>query len=152
MKLRTLVILPAIAITVICGCNSAQKEAEKLLESANYDFVHGRYDIALASIDSLRKLYPNAIEVRKQALDLQQRISLKKAQEEAEEADKMYQIANRDYEVMKKALKRSGGNFTQEEADELTRRRIERDSMKIRLDTQFAKIRYIHRRQMEKTK
>ena len=152
MKLRTLVILPAIAITAICGCNSAQKEAEKLLESANYDFVHGRYDIALASIDSLRKLYPIGIAVRKQALDLQQRLSLKKAQEEAEEADKMYQIANRDYEVMKKALERSGGNFTQEEADELTRRRIERDSMKIRLDTQFAKIRYIHRRQMEKTK
>lgn len=137
---------------VACGRDKTQDEAARLLENANYDFLHGRYEIALAAIDSLRILYPNAIEVRKQAVELKQEIALRKAQEDAEEADKMYQIANRDYEVMKKAFDNSGGSFTQEEVAELTRRRIERDSMKIRLDVQFAKIRYIHRRQMEKTR
>lgn len=149
-KLKTIII--SLAAVAVCGCNSAQKEAEELLESANYDFVHGRYDIALDAIDSLRKIYPNAIEARKQALELQQRIALKKAQEEAEEADKMYQIASRDYEVMRKAVEKSGANAPREQIDELTRRRIERDSMKILMDTQFAKIRYIHRRQMQNNK
>ena len=151
MKSKTLIISLA-AAAAVCGCNSTQKEAEKLLESANYDFVHGRYDIALDAIDSLRKIYPNAIEVRKQALELQQRIALKKAQEDAEEADKLHQIASRDYEVMRKAAEKSGAYATQEQIDELTRRRIERDSMKIVMDTQFAKIRYIHRRQLQNDK
>ncbi len=49
-------------------------------------------------------------------------------------------------------MEKSGAYATQEQIDELTRRRIERDSMKIVMDTQFAKIRYIHRRQLQNDK
>ena len=63
-----------------CG-DSTRQQAESLLKQAGYDFEHGRYDMALATIDSLRKKYPDMVEVRRKALTLYQDISLKKAQD-----------------------------------------------------------------------
>lgn len=58
----------ALAVTAImaaCGENRAKAEADKLLEQAEAEFDNNQYDKALATIDSLRKVYPNAIETRK---------------------------------------------------------------------------------------
>jgi outer membrane protein assembly factor BamD (BamD/ComL family) len=57
------------AATLSCKPD-AQCEAEQLLESASRLFAEKQYNKALWKIDSLRKVYPTAIEVRKKALKL----------------------------------------------------------------------------------
>ena len=65
-------------VLVACGSNT-QKEAERLLQQANEQFTQKRYDRALITLDSLRKVYPGAIDTRKQALKLRQSIELKRS-------------------------------------------------------------------------
>lgn len=150
MKTRTLIAVAAVMMATACT-NSAQREAEKLLETATYDFEHGRYDIAMQSIDSLRKMYPSAIETRKKALALYQRVSLKQAQETLDDTDKKLQTAIKEYERLKATVDEHKAMLTAtaEELDRLTLKRIERDSLQTQFDVQCAKIKYIHKKQKE---
>lgn len=138
------------AALTACG-DSTRQQAESLLKQAGYDFEHGRYDMALASIDSLRKKYPDMVEVRRKALTLYQDISLKKAQEALEETDHMLREANTTYEMMKETVARKKAELkvTAEELNTLTLMRMRRDSLQTAFDTQCAKIKYIHRKQKE---
>ena len=71
------------AITLVlasCGGSDSQKAAEDMLKQAEKYFSEGYYDRAKIAIDSLRKVYPGAVETRKKALKLFQDISLKEAQ------------------------------------------------------------------------
>lgn len=150
-KLRLFVIL-FIAATLMASCGgSAQQKAEELLRQADFDFEHGHYDMALASIDSLRKIYPNAVDVRRRALVLYQNISLKQAQEDLERTDRLLQVARRDYEYIKREVekRRSDLNATAEQLQTLTLTKMKLDSLQVRFDMQCAKIKYIHKRQKE---
>ena len=81
MTMRRLVLSAMAAVMLLsCGENSAQKQAEEMLSKAGTCYEQGQYDEALTVIDSLRKIYPNAIDTRKKALRLYQDIELKKAQ------------------------------------------------------------------------
>lgn len=140
----------AVAAVAMAACtNSAQREAEKLLETAEYDFEHGRYDIALQAIDSLRKVYPSAVETRKKALDLFQRVSLKKAQDDLESTDRQLQLSIKEYERMKAIVDehKAALKATAEELNSLTLKRMERDSLQAHFDVLCAKIKYIHKKQ-----
>ena len=77
-------VLSATALLMLwsCGGNEAQKQAEEMLEKAGVCFEQGQYDEALTVIDSLRKIFPSAIDTRKKALKLYQDIELKKTQQE----------------------------------------------------------------------
>ena len=70
------VMLLALLLTA-CGNNTSKQEAEQLLSQANTLYEQGDYSQALAAIDSLRKVYPNAVDTRKKALTLYQNIELK---------------------------------------------------------------------------
>lgn len=149
MKLRLLVISLATALMAACGGNSAQQDAEEMLKQANFDYEHGHYDMALAAIDSLRKIYPNAIEVRRKALALYQNISLRQAQEDLELTDSLLKEAKSDYEFVKNEVgkRRDELRATAEELETVTLMKIKVDSLQTRYDVQCAKIRYIHKRQ-----
>ena len=67
-------------LAVACKDNR-QQQAEQLLQQAEEQFGASDYQAALSTIDSLRKVYPNAINTRKKALKLYQDIELTKAQE-----------------------------------------------------------------------
>lgn len=139
-----------VAAAAMAACtNSAQREAEKLLETAEYDFEHSRYDIALQTIDSLRRMYPSAVETRKKALDLYQRVSLKKAQDDLANTDKLLQVSIKEYERMKAIVDehKTALKATAEELNALTLKRIERDSLQAQFDVLCAKIKYIHKKQ-----
>ena len=58
-------------LSVACKDNR-QQQAEQLLLQAGELFEAGQYQEALSTIDSLRKVYPNAIDTRKAALKLYQ--------------------------------------------------------------------------------
>lgn len=149
-KLRLSIILFAAAVLASCG-GSAQQKAEELLRQADFDFEHGHYDMALASIDSLRKIYPNAVDVRRRALVLYQNIALKQAQEDLEQTDRLLQVARRDYDYIKREVekRRSDLNATAEQLRTMTLTKIKLDSLQVRFDMQCAKIKYIHKRQKE---
>ena len=138
------------AMLVACG-NNRQKEAEMFLQKADRLFEQQQYDRALIVIDSLRKVYPSAIETRKQALRLQQNIELKRSQEELAVIDSMLQAVKHDYEYQKQKVDKDKQELraTAEELTMLTKTRVRRDSLQTRFDVLCAKIRYIHKKQKE---
>lgn len=140
----------AVAALASCG-DSDRQNAEEMLKQAGYDYEHGRYDMALATIDSLRKTYPDIVDVRRKALALYQNISLKKAQEELEETDRQLQEVNATYEMIRETVERRKAALqaTADDLQTLTLMRIKRDSLQTRFDVQCAKIKYIHKRQKE---
>ena len=138
------------AVLVACG-NSTQKEAEQLYKQANALFEQQQYDRALMSLDSLRKVYPNSVDVRKKALKLRQSIELKRAQDELALVDSMLQAVSHDYRYQQQKVEKDKQELraTAEELTMLTRTRMRRDSLQTRFDVLCAKIRYIHKKQKE---
>ena len=138
------------AMLVACG-NGAQKEAEGLLKKANELYEQKAYDKALTALDSLRKVYPGAVDTRKKALKLRQSIELKRSQEELALVDSMLQAVNHDYRYQSQKVEKDKQELraTAEELTMLTRTRMRRDSLQTRFDVLCAKIRYIHKKQKE---
>ena len=140
------------AILLLTACqDSTQQQAEGMLQRAGQLFDEQQYDRALIIIDSLRKVYPGAIETRKQALRLQQNIELKRSQEELALVDSALQAVKHDYEYQKQKVEKDKQELraTAEELTMLTKSRVTRDSLQTRFDVLCAKIRYIHKKQKE---
>ena len=149
---KTIVLLFAITVVLVsCGGNDAQKTAEDMLEKAEKYFSEGSYDRAKITIDSLRKVYPGAVETRKKALKLFQDISLKEAQEDLALTDSIMQAVSLDYKYIKDKVEKDKAELraTAEELELLTRTKMKYDSLKVRFDMQCAKIKYIHKKQKE---
>ena len=138
------------AMLVACS-DDKQKAAEQMLQKAGQQFEQKQYDRALITIDSLRKVYPGAIETRKQALILQQNIELKRSQEELAVVDSLLQVVKSDYETLKQQVEKDKQELkaTPEELTMLTKTRVRRDSLQTRFEVLCAKIRYIHKKQKE---
>ena len=138
------------AMLVACS-DEKQKAAEQMLQKASLQFEQRQYDRALITIDSLRKVYPGAIETRKQALILQQNIELKRSQEELAIVDSLLQVVKSDYETLKLTVEKDKQELraTPEELTMLTKTRVRRDSLQTRFEVLCAKIRYIHKKQKE---
>ena len=138
------------AMLVACS-DDKQKAAEQMLQKAGQQFEQKQYDRALITIDSLRKVYPGAIETRKQALILQQNIELKRSQEELAIVDSLLQVVKSDYETLKLKVEKDKQELraTPEELTMLTKTRVRRDSLQTRFEVLCAKIRYIHKKQKE---
>ena len=137
-------------VLVACG-NDTQNEAEQLLKLANERFENKQYSEAMQAIDSLRRVYPGAIETRKKALTLQQSIELKRTQEELAVVDSMLQAISHDYQYQKQKVEKDKQQLraTEAELTMLTKTRVRRDSLQTRFDVLCGKIRYIHKKQKE---
>ena len=151
---NTLILTIGMAATMAlssCSGNDAQKAAEDMLEQAEKYFSEGRYDRAKIAIDSLRKVYPGAVETRKKALTLFQSISLKEAQEDLAITDSALQAVTLDYKYIKDKVEKDKAELraTAEELEMLTKTKMKLDSLKVRFDMQCAKIKYIHKKQKE---
>lgn len=146
-------ILPIIVVGLLmAGCGNNEKEqAEQLLQEAHEKFEQRKFDEARASIDSLRKTFPNIVEARKGALKLHQEIELEAAQDELAQTDSSLQIANQKLESMREKVEadKAALKATPEELTQLTRMRIWRDSIRTQFETLGAKIHYIRQKQKE---
>jgi len=149
---RTVFIVAAALLMLSCGGDDSQKQAEALLGQASAYYEEGRYEEALAAIDSLRKVYPNAIDTRKKALTLYQNIELKKAQKALAETDSLLQLVEHDFAYQQEKVNRDKAALraTPEELTMLTRTRMKRDSLRTQCEALGGKIRYIHKKQKEK--
>ena len=146
----TICVAAAVVMTA-CSSNDAQKSAEGMLKKAEKYFSEGSYDRAKIAIDSLRKVYPGAVETRKKALKLFQDISLKEAQEDLALTDSIMQKVGLDYKYIKDKVEKDKAELraTPEELELMTRTKMKLDSLKVRFDMQCAKIKYIHKKQKE---
>ena len=149
--MRKVLWIPALALLLAACADSRQKEAEAMLQRADQLFNEQKYDRALMAIDSLRKVYPSAIETRKQALKLQQNIELKRSQEELASVDSTLQAVRQNYEYQRQKVEKDKQELraTPEELTMLTKTRVKRDSLQTRFNVLCAKIRYIHKKQKE---
>ena len=149
--MRKVLWIPALALLLAACADSRQKEAEAMLQRADQLFNEQKYDRALIAIDSLRKVYPSAIETRKQALKLQQNIELKRSQEELASVDSTLQAVRQNYEYQHQKVEKDKQELraTPEELTMLTKTRVKRDSLQTRFNVLCAKIRYIHKKQKE---
>ena len=139
-----------ILLPAACKDNK-QQQAEQLLEQAEQQFSAKDYSSALRLIDSLRNVYPNAIDTRRKALKLYQDIELKRAQEELLVADSLLQEVQHDlnYQQTKAEKDKAALRATPEQLTQLTRTRMRRDSLRTQCETLGAKIRYIRKKQKE---
>ena len=63
------IILAALCLTTLfSGCNGDSKKAGALFQQAEQAYASGNYSLAKLQIDSIRTLYPKAVEVRKAAI------------------------------------------------------------------------------------
>ena len=140
-----------LVVTLMACGNDTQKEAEQLLKQANSMLEQKQYDRALTSLDSLRRVYPNSVDIRRQALKLRQSIELKRSQEELAFVDSLLQAVNHDYEYQKQKVEKDKQELraTADELTMLTRTRIRRDSLQTRWEVLGAKIKYIRKKQKE---
>ena len=142
--------LLAVAVCLTACANSEQRQAQELLEQARFAQAHSRYGETLCLVDSLRRTCPKAIEERRAALKLHQEASLLQAQEEAEQLARQLQAADAEYRQMLKAVETGYlPEYQADDANRLTQLRLRRDSLRVRYDTQTAKMEYIRRRQKQ---
>lgn len=134
-----------------CGENPIERQAGEMLEKAHTEFKGGDYAKAIATIDSLRKKFPKAIEARKQALKLYQEVELKRAELQVQNADTVLQRVEREYQELKSTVDqlRSKGEATAEQLRNVNLMRVKRDSLKTIFDVECAKIKYIKKKMEE---
>ena len=66
MPTRQSILIALGSLLLLTACqDSKQQEAVAMLQKADHLFAEQKYDRALIVIDSLRKVYPSAIETRK---------------------------------------------------------------------------------------
>ena len=151
--MKRLVTIATILTTLaFAACrDNKQQQANLMLDRANQLFAEQNYDRALIVIDSLREVYPGAIDTRKRALRLQQDIELKRSQEELAVVDSALEAVKHDYEYQRQKVEKDKQQLraTADELTMLTKTRVRRDSLQTRFDVLCAKIRYIHKKQKE---
>jgi len=149
--MRNAIILTLLGIFLLTACDKQQRAAEEMLQQAEQQFADRQYDLALSTLDSLRRTCPKAVEARKQALRLKQDISLKQAEEELAVVDSTLLAANQQFEALKHQVEEAKQSLsaTPEELTKLTLTRMYRDSLQTRFDLLCSKIRYIRKKQKE---
>ncbi len=82
----------AVLAMMTAACSADKKNAGELFQRAEVSFAKGDYSLAKLQIDSIRTLYPKAIDVRKAAIGLMQQIDLHEQQKTVAYLDSMMQI------------------------------------------------------------
>ena len=82
----------AMLTMMLAACNADKKNAGDLFQRAEMSFAVGNFNLAKLQIDSIRTLYPKAIEVRKAAIGLMQQIDLQEQQKTLAYLDSMMQV------------------------------------------------------------
>lgn len=154
MKARLFTAALAVCAALVvtgCGGSAADRQAGELLEQAQTMFEQGKYNEALAAIDSLRKSCPEAIEARKKALRLYQEVELKRAEMTVAGTDTVLQRVEREYQELKTTVDalRAKSLATEEQLRKVNLMRVYRDSLKTVFDVECAKIKYIKKKMEE---
>lgn len=141
------------AALLMAGCGKTDKEANALLDQARVALDEQRYGDVLATIDTLRNRYPDAIEARKEALALWQQAELLRTQKELAVTDSLLQAVGKAYDEARQRQQQADERDDVEAWKQHNRTanllKARLDSLQNRFDVACAKIKYIHKRQKE---
>jgi len=139
------------ALVASCGGRYHNGKSSEWLEQAKTLADKGKYDEALAAIDSIRSNFPDDIDARRRALRLYQEINLAKSQLTISHTDSELQDVNEEYERQKAIVKglHGSGNVTKEHLMKMNLLRVKRDSLQTVFDVECAKVKYIKAKMKE---
>ncbi len=141
------------AALLVAGCGKTDRKANALLEEARTALAEQRYGDVLATIDTLRNRYPEAIEARKEALHLWQQAELLRTQKELAATDSLLQVVGKAYDEARQRQQQADEHDDVEAWKQHNRTanqlKARLDSLQNRFDVACAKIKYIHKRQKE---
>lgn len=99
----TLYILLLTAL-LLAGCSSQDKEAAARLQAARTAFEAGNYGEAKSCLDSIKILYPKALDARREALDLMQQIDSAEQQKSFRYFDSIAVVKQQQFDSLKVAF------------------------------------------------
>lgn len=88
-------------LAFLSGCNGDSKKAEALFQRAEASFASENYSLAKLQIDSIRTLYPKAVEVRKAGIRLMQQVDLHEQRKTLAYLDSMMQVKRQALDSVK---------------------------------------------------
>lgn len=95
-------VLAAVCLmALLSGCNGDSKKAGALFQRAELAYALGDYSLAKLQIDSIRTLYPKAVEVRKAAISLMQHIDMQEQRKTLAYLDSMMQVKQAAFDSIK---------------------------------------------------
>lgn len=97
-KIVLVVIGVSLFTTLLSGCSfdKSEEEARAIYARAENALNANQLSKARAGIDSINKLYPTVIEVRKEGIILKSKIALKESQDSLQLADSLLQAAKKN--------------------------------------------------------
>mgnify|MGYP006909770046 CR=1 FL=1 len=90
--MKKIMVAAVCLLAFLSGCNSDSKQAGALFQRAEMSFASGNYSLAKLQIDSIRNLYPKAVEVRKAGIRLMQEVDLHEQRKTLAYLDSMMQV------------------------------------------------------------
>ena len=97
---KLIVGLCATLVLASCG-NDAEKKANERLTTARTAFEQGDYNEAKLQIYSIKIIYPNAFDARREGISLMQQIELKEQQQSLVYLDSILQTKQKEFESIK---------------------------------------------------
>ena len=98
--MKTMILLACLCCTLF-SCENVEKKAGEKLQTAREAFERGDFSEAKKQIDSIKILYPKAIETRREGISLMQQVELKEQQESLIYLDSMLQVKQQEFEAIK---------------------------------------------------
>lgn len=142
MKMFKHIMSLLLLLPLLVSCGESEKDAAReILGRARSEYRGGRYDEALALIDTLRRKYPKAIEERREGLALWQDATERKAQRQVAALDQQIQAAGRSIDSLRQIIDAGGAASGQTLRLNMLRKR--RDSLQAEFDAQCALVRLV---------
>lgn len=99
--MRKTVLAALCLMALLSGCNGDSKKAGALFQQAELAYASGDYSLAKLQIDSIRTLYPKAVEVRKAAIRLMQNIDMQEQRKTLAYLDSMMLVKQAAFDSIK---------------------------------------------------
>lgn len=114
MNKKNIFIICLISAGILSGCASDKQKAEKYIIKAQKLIEQGLNNTALTTLDSIHQLYPQQVEIRKQADTLSWKIELKNIQRDTPYVDSLLLVKKHELDSIAKNFVFEKDNRVQE--------------------------------------
>ena len=99
--MKKIIVAAVCLLAFLSGCNGDSKKAEALFQRAEASFASGNYGLAKLQIDSIRTLYPKAVDARKAGIRLMQQVDLSEQRKTLAYLDSVMQVKQLAFDSVK---------------------------------------------------
>lgn len=99
--MKKIIVAAVCLLAFLSGCNGDSKKAEALFQRAEASFASENYGLAKLQIDSIRTLYPKAVDMRKAGIRLMQQVDLSEQRKTLAYLDSVMQVKQQAFDSIK---------------------------------------------------